>query len=268
MEQDQESIGAASRALADAATQLVRALGSHAKESADAGADFGNSVAQSLHGAARDIAAASAALSDGLPRKDDRRQRKADRTRADLLEAGMRVFAAKGYEGASVDDIAREAGYTKGAVYSHFGSKRDLFVTIALGGLDQQTTCAEALPGVDADGVNHEALAEHLGRIGDDPSMLLALEVLAYALRHPEDATELAASYRASFEKLAVQVAALRHQREEAAGGRSEGGTKQEDYDTVLGVLAVLNWATLGVHIIGEPLSADSGARIIARLLS
>jgi TetR/AcrR family transcriptional regulator, transcriptional repressor of aconitase len=44
---------------------------------------------------------------------DDKREE----TRARLLEAAAHVFAKKGYEGASVDDVAHAAGFTKGAVY-------------------------------------------------------------------------------------------------------------------------------------------------------
>src|SRR4051794_14477977 len=49
-------------------------------------------------------------------------------TRADLLEAAVRVFAQRGLHGASVDDVAAEAGYTSGAVYSNFAGKEQLFV--------------------------------------------------------------------------------------------------------------------------------------------
>ena len=42
------------------------------------------------------------------------------------MAAAKDVFAAKGYEGASVADIAAEAGYTKGAVYAAFPSKKTL----------------------------------------------------------------------------------------------------------------------------------------------
>ena len=44
-----------------------------------------------------------------------------------LVDAAADVFAAKGYAASSVDDIARQAGLTKGAVYSNFKSKDDLF---------------------------------------------------------------------------------------------------------------------------------------------
>ena len=55
-----------------------------------------------------------------------RDQRKA-RTRERLLDAATRVFAAKGYRGAAVDDVAEEAGLTKGAVYAHFRTKEALY---------------------------------------------------------------------------------------------------------------------------------------------
>jgi len=52
------------------------------------------------------------------------------RNRADLLEAAGRVFRDLGYAGASLDAIADAAGFSKGAVYSHFSSKADLFLTL------------------------------------------------------------------------------------------------------------------------------------------
>jgi AcrR family transcriptional regulator len=52
------------------------------------------------------------------------------RTRARLLKAAEKVFANKGFGAASLDDIAVEAGVTKGAVYSNFASKEELIVTL------------------------------------------------------------------------------------------------------------------------------------------
>ena len=51
--------------------------------------------------------------------------------RARLLAAGERVFAAKGYEGARLSDIAEEAGCSVGAVYFRFKDKDALFFAIA-----------------------------------------------------------------------------------------------------------------------------------------
>jgi TetR/AcrR family transcriptional regulator, mexJK operon transcriptional repressor len=47
---------------------------------------------------------------------------------AAILEAATRVFLREGYEGASVDTIAAEAGVSKRTVYNHFGDKRELFL--------------------------------------------------------------------------------------------------------------------------------------------
>ncbi len=57
-------------------------------------------------------------------------------TRELLLDAAIDVFAEKGYHGASLDDVADAAGFTKGAVYSNFTRKSDLFRAL----LERETT--------------------------------------------------------------------------------------------------------------------------------
>jgi AcrR family transcriptional regulator len=65
-----------------------------------------------------------------MPRGEfDRSPRKA-RNRAALLEAAARVYARRGFDGATVDEVAEDAGFTKGAVYSHFGSKENLLLAL------------------------------------------------------------------------------------------------------------------------------------------
>jgi AcrR family transcriptional regulator len=51
-------------------------------------------------------------------------------TRQDLIDAAARVFLKRGYEGASIEAIAEDAGYTRGAFYSNFGSKAELFAEL------------------------------------------------------------------------------------------------------------------------------------------
>src|SRR5688500_992453 len=46
--------------------------------------------------------------------------------RDELLSAALRVFARRGYRAAGVDEIAAEAGYSKGALYWHFSGKAEL----------------------------------------------------------------------------------------------------------------------------------------------
>lgn len=51
-------------------------------------------------------------------------------TRSRILSAAAQVFADRGYSGASLDDVATAADLTKGAVYWHFSSKSDLFLSL------------------------------------------------------------------------------------------------------------------------------------------
>jgi AcrR family transcriptional regulator len=65
-----------------------------------------------------------------MPRGEfDRSERRA-RTRGQLLAAAARVYARRGFEGATLDEVAEEAGFTKGAVYDHFGSKENLLFAL------------------------------------------------------------------------------------------------------------------------------------------
>jgi AcrR family transcriptional regulator len=51
-------------------------------------------------------------------------------TRKALLDAAARVFVRRGFQGSSVEEISAEAGYTRGAFYSNFNSKEELFVAL------------------------------------------------------------------------------------------------------------------------------------------
>jgi AcrR family transcriptional regulator len=84
-------------------------------------------------------------------------------TRERLLRAAVDLYSAKGFSGASVDDVVRRAGVTKGAFYHHFESKahlilaiHDRFVGLQIGeisaivekGLPPEETLAEAIVAV------------------------------------------------------------------------------------------------------------------------
>ena len=60
----------------------------------------------------------------------DFRQRRAARTRRRILDAGLRVFSKRGYEGASMDDIALKLEATKGLLYHYFRSKEELLKAV------------------------------------------------------------------------------------------------------------------------------------------
>jgi len=56
----------------------------------------------------------------------DIRARRAERKREEIVRAGLKVFAEKGFAGATMDDIALELEATKGLLYYHFKTKEDL----------------------------------------------------------------------------------------------------------------------------------------------
>lgn len=58
------------------------------------------------------------------------REQSRDQTRARLLDAAQAMFMRKGFVGASVEDIAQTAGYTRGAFYSNFRGKSELLVEL------------------------------------------------------------------------------------------------------------------------------------------
>ena len=62
-----------------------------------------------------------------------------ERTRARLVEAALRVFAAQGYDHATVEEIALAAGYSKGAYYFHFDSKEGIFLELLSDWIEEQT---------------------------------------------------------------------------------------------------------------------------------
>ena len=59
-----------------------------------------------------------------------RTKAEAERTRCDLLDAAEIVFWTKGVASTTLDDIARQAGTTRGAIYHHFRGKTDLLIAL------------------------------------------------------------------------------------------------------------------------------------------
>jgi AcrR family transcriptional regulator len=80
---------------------------------------------------------------------DARQRLQIDERRAQLLELGIRLFSERAYDDVSIDDIADEAGISKGLLYHYFGSKRDFYVATvreAAGQLLARTETDPALP--------------------------------------------------------------------------------------------------------------------------
>ncbi len=57
-------------------------------------------------------------------------QQRSEETRSRILESAIKLFSARGFNAASVDDICKDAGISKGAFYHHFKSKQALFLAL------------------------------------------------------------------------------------------------------------------------------------------
>jgi AcrR family transcriptional regulator len=57
-------------------------------------------------------------------------ERRKERTRIALVDAAAAVFGRRGFNGASLDEIAETAGYTRGAIYKHFDGKEELLFAV------------------------------------------------------------------------------------------------------------------------------------------
>jgi len=113
------------------------------------------------------------------------------RTRELLLDAAARIFARKGFAGASVEEIAEDAGFTIGALYSNFSGKQQLFLELmARGAQDRITEAATVLEQQEhaTPEEARKALGQLMVEVADkDLNMApLQAEFWLYAIRNPE----------------------------------------------------------------------------------
>lgn len=121
-----------------------------------------------------------------MPRGEFDRSVRRAQTRAALLEAAARVYARRGFAGATLEEVAAEAGFTKGAVYAHFGSKENLLLALVEEHLAAQA--AEQMALFDRDRATWErplAGSEHwMQRVQENPErFLLFVELWTVAQR-------------------------------------------------------------------------------------
>jgi AcrR family transcriptional regulator len=120
-------------------------------------------------------------------------------TRARLLEAAAEVFAARGYERATLEDVAAAAGLTKGAVYSNFPGKEELFFALMKDRVDERLALAsEAVTRqATAAGAVSDAGSELAALISTESDWhLLFIEFWARAVRDPRISGEFARKRR------------------------------------------------------------------------
>lgn len=134
-----------------------------------------------------------------------RAERKAD-TRARLLESAATVFARRGMQQASIDEVAEHAGFTKGAVYAHFKSKEELFLAMLDDRFAMHAEEMDKLLASDAEPEDQAraGAANFVDLITSDPEWeRLFFEFSAYAARNENFRRELVARRRQLQDRMA-----------------------------------------------------------------
>lgn len=117
------------------------------------------------------------------------------RTRAALLRAALETFAEHGFHAVSIEQICERAGFTRGAYYSNFASKEELFLAL----FDEHgervvRRLAEAIDALAPEECTLEWFAELVARIEPDERdwYLVSMEFTLHAIRDPRAAWVLA----------------------------------------------------------------------------
>ncbi len=116
--------------------------------------------------------------------------RRRQMTRHALVEAAADAFARKGFYGASLEEIAEAAGFTRGAIYSNFGSKEELLYAVLELSMDRQIEAVSEAMEERNRGAIGDAVAASRAWSSAAPTgfnwAALSLELRVTALRNPE----------------------------------------------------------------------------------
>lgn len=105
-----------------------------------------------------------------------------------MISAADRLFTERGFHASTVDEIALEAGYTKGAVYSNFASKEDLFFAVYERRAERAHAEIEEILNENGPAAGLELLASDAAqrRGRDDGWLAVYFEFWAHVVRRPE----------------------------------------------------------------------------------
>jgi len=139
--------------------------------------------------------------------------RSRENTRARLLDAAAQVFAEVGLDGASVEAVCERAGFTRGAFYSNFESKDELFLMLAGSVAEQRVSAVrDRVEQMTADGALAEGcdpvelVKEIMDSGGDDRlGVMLMSEIRIRALRDHE----FGAAYLAQEREMVTSIATI-----------------------------------------------------------
>lgn len=182
-------------------------------------------------------------------------------TQKRLLDAAEKIFVRDGYEAAQLDAIAAAAGRSKGAVYTHFKSKEDLFLALfehrtreyvnRLVGALQKSTSREQ---------NWAAFREfYVGLVSDRTWPILTLEFKLFALRHPESKQRLHKAFEMS-------TGTADHYRREQMFGHLAGVEKTDNELALAALGPIVSGLILESHFEPRILSDKGLRRLLGRI--
>ncbi len=182
-------------------------------------------------------------------------------TQARLLDAAEKVFVRDGYEAAQLDAIAAAAGRSKGAVYTHFKSKEDLFLALfenrtrayverLVARLKQCRTQKESM----------DAFRDFFMELLEDKAWpILTMEFKLFALRHPE--------WKKRFRKAFELAKGPRWEAdEEGIFGPLSGEEKMDNELAIVALGPILSGLILESHFEPGLLSERGLQRILGRI--
>jgi len=175
--------------------------------------------------------------------------------RAQILDAATRVFAEKGFHGATVRDVAKAAGIADGTIYIYFKSKTDLM----LGILDRMNQTevrdldlGQAMAGGDFEGFMRAYIHQRFevfNAMGFDVFRVILSEVLVNA--------ELRAQYHAQVIGPTYDIAEAHFAR-----WREQGGVKGDEVQLLLRCLSGLVMGVLMLRMMGDPTLEQGWAKM------
>lgn len=148
--------------------------------------------------------------------KPNKHQMRSEVTRTALLQSATKIFVRDGFEKAQIDEIAADAGRTRGAVYAQFKTKEELF----LAALEQRMNRAieevqRTIEDTIADPASRlRALRKYVASNFDPTWAILDLEFRLYGLRHPNAIQRLQQLYQRIYRfEVLSQLYGLREER-------------------------------------------------------
>lgn len=198
----------------------------------------------------RELSEKEALVEAGRPRRPTRSRRKNGEsesvdTNVEILDVAAQCFMEMGFQGTSIDDVARRLGATKGRIYHYYRSKTDLFFDVHREGMRRLNTAVNAAMQKDATGREtlHAMLEAHA------LTMLQNIAYLAVVVQgvhmHRLGATTLVQrqvldeimSIRRDFERLFIDV---------FRRGQEDGSIRAENASiAVKGMLGAVNWTAI-----------------------